>query len=264
MRRTVVAVAVVVTMVVGACTTDTGVDRAATGGSGSSSGPEVTVTSSTSTEASTTLPPTTVTTTTAPITTLPPTTVPPTTTTLPPQSITEPPGPLQGGSVGVRTMALQTALAEQFYDPGEADGRFGVKTTMSVWAFQALFGMPRDGIVTPELEQLILARPAPGDAGLAGRKPEAGHPCLLWERGALLREDQGGASMRERRHATGRLPVRTAGLWLARRTPGSALQPGVLQRWNSCPRGGVGTEPSGQPWLCEDPDARGRLLPGPG
>ena len=160
MRRTVVAVAVVVTMVVGACTTDTGVDRAATGGSGSSSGPEVTVTSSTSTEASTTLPPTTVTTTTAPITTLPPTTVPPTTTTLPPQSITEPPGPLQGGSVGVRTMVLQKALAEQFYDPGEADGRFGVKTTMSVWAFQALFGMPRDGIVTPELEQLILARPA--------------------------------------------------------------------------------------------------------
>ncbi len=63
--------------------------------------------------------------------------------------------------MGTRTRALQEALAAQAYDPGVADGRFGVRTVMAVWAFQALFGFPRDGVVTPELEALILSRPAP-------------------------------------------------------------------------------------------------------
>lgn len=99
------------------------------------------------------------TTTEVPVTTAAPTTT--STTTIPPDPTTleEPAGPLQAGSVGTRTRALQEALAEQHYDPGTADGRFGAKTNMAVWAFQALHGLPKDGIVTPELEALILAKP---------------------------------------------------------------------------------------------------------
>lgn len=92
------------------------------------------------------------------------TTVAPTTTTtaapVDPTTVPEPPGPLQSGSKGTRTKALQLALAAQKYAPGEADGAFGLKTTLAVWAFQALNGLPQDGIVSPELEAKILAAPA--------------------------------------------------------------------------------------------------------
>lgn len=97
--------------------------------------------------------------TTAPTTTS--TTVPPTTTTtaapVDPTTLTEE-GPLKSGSVGVRTKAVQDALKAQAYDPGEPDGKFGLKTTMAVWAFQALHGLATDGIVGPETEQAILAK----------------------------------------------------------------------------------------------------------
>ena len=97
----------------------------------------------------------------APTTTAPPTTVAPTTTVpVDPTQQTEPPGPLQSGSKGVRTRALQQALKDQHYDPGPIDGMFGNAVTQSVWAFQALHGLPKDGIVTPELEAQILAKPA--------------------------------------------------------------------------------------------------------
>lgn len=71
----------------------------------------------------------------------------------------EPAGPLQAGSKGTRTRALQQALKDQHYDPGEVDGRFGGQVRMAVWAFQALHGRPKDGIVTPDLEALILSKP---------------------------------------------------------------------------------------------------------
>ncbi|CAN5587648.1 hypothetical protein BH10ACT1_BH10ACT1_20720 [soil metagenome] len=85
-----------------------------------------------------------------------------TATTMPvdPTMQPEPAGPLQSGSKGTRTRALQQAFKDQHYDPGEIDGAFGGKVTMAVWAFQALHGLPRDGIVTPQLEALILAKPA--------------------------------------------------------------------------------------------------------
>ncbi len=71
-------------------------------------------------------------------------------------------GDLQSGSDGRRTQAVQEALDRLGFDPGEADGAFGPKTTMAVWAFQALTGRPKDGIVTAELEQAILtAGPIP-------------------------------------------------------------------------------------------------------
>jgi lipoprotein-anchoring transpeptidase ErfK/SrfK len=121
----------------------TGVDA---GGSTTVATTEATTTSeaTTTTEAPTT-------------TTAPPTT---TTTTPPPDPTTlpEPAGPLQPGSKGTRTRALQQALEDQRYDPGAVDGEFGGQVRMAVWAFQALHGLPKDGIVTPELEAQILAR----------------------------------------------------------------------------------------------------------
>ncbi len=117
--------------------------------------------STTTTEApTTTAEPTTTTTTVAPTTT---TTVPPTTTTTVPVDRTvlpEPAGPIQSGSAGTRTRALQQALIDQHYDPGPVDGKFGGGTTQAVWAFQALHGLPKDGVVNEWLEALILSKPA--------------------------------------------------------------------------------------------------------
>lgn len=88
----------------------------------------------------------------------PPTTAAPTTstTTVPPPPAIEV-GDLQSGVQGPRTRALQERLRALGYDPGPSDGHFGRKTTMAVWAFQALHGMARDGIVTPAVEQAILS-----------------------------------------------------------------------------------------------------------
>ena len=87
---------------------------------------------------------------------------PPTTTTQPPPPTTPPPPPIEEGDLvagvqGERTRALQDALVAQGYDPGEPDGRFGGKTTMAVWAFQALHGLPVDGVVTAEVEAAVAA-----------------------------------------------------------------------------------------------------------
>ena len=120
----------------------------AAGSSGSSG-----ATGATTTIPSTSVAPTTSTTTTS-------TTVV-TTTTVPvrAQHMVEPPGPLSSGSRGKRTLAIQLALKAQHYDPGAADAKFGLKTAQAVWAWQALHGLPRDGVITPVTEALILARP---------------------------------------------------------------------------------------------------------
>lgn len=142
------AVAVVLLAALGAaCSTTTGDDAATTT---TTTAPATTTTASTTTTAA----PTTTT------TTAPPTTT--TTTTIPVTEQDEPPGPLQSGSAGRRTLALQVALHDQHYDPGEPDGRFGVRTSQAVWAFQALHGLPKDGVVGPELEAAILARTPQG------------------------------------------------------------------------------------------------------
>ncbi len=105
--------------------------------------PTSTSTTSTSTTTSTTTTSTTTTSTT-------------TTTTAPPE-----PEVLGPGAEGPRTLALQEHLARLKFDPGEPDGRYGSKTTMAVWAFQALAGLPQDGVVSPALEQQIAqAQPA--------------------------------------------------------------------------------------------------------
>ncbi|NLV54002.1 MAG: murein L,D-transpeptidase [Acidimicrobiales bacterium] len=123
------------------------------------------------------------TTTEATTTTSPPTTEATTTTTT-----TEPPptvevGPLASGSHGPRTEALQANLARLGFDPGEPDGRFGAKTTMAVWAFQALNGLPKDGVVTEEVEARIAEAPA-----IAMLRPDLGptHTEVDLDRQVLL------------------------------------------------------------------------------
>ncbi len=99
-------------------------------------------------------------------------------------------GDLQRGAEGERTLAVQQALAAQAYDPGAADGQFGLKTTMAVWAFQALHGMAPDGIVTAEVEAAILAgSPQPmlrPDLGPTHTEVDLDRQVLLvWGDGAL-------------------------------------------------------------------------------
>ncbi|WP_421120797.1 L,D-transpeptidase family protein [Aquihabitans daechungensis] len=149
MRRSLVCGALLVALVASGCSGSTG-GKVASGGSSTVPTTEAT----TSTEATST------TTTAAPTTT---TEAPTTTTTAPPDptTLTEPAGELlKSGSVGTRTKAVQQALKDQHYDPGEPDGKFGLKTTMSVWAFQKLHNIPADGVVGPQTEALILAKPA--------------------------------------------------------------------------------------------------------
>jgi peptidoglycan hydrolase-like protein with peptidoglycan-binding domain len=69
-------------------------------------------------------------------------------------------GLLQSGSVGSRTKALQESLQAMGYDPGPVDGKFGLRTTQAVWAFQALHGLAKDGVVGAWTEAAILERPA--------------------------------------------------------------------------------------------------------
>jgi peptidoglycan hydrolase-like protein with peptidoglycan-binding domain len=131
--------------------------------------PETTTTTEAPETTTTTEAPETTTTTEAPETTTTTTTEAPEAGEPPePPELAEPPEPadtpepeevLQEGSVGDRTEALQDALADQGYDPGEADGHFGSGTTMAIWAFQALHGWDKDGVVDAELELLILSKP---------------------------------------------------------------------------------------------------------
>lgn len=130
-----------------------------TGGRAASTSTAVSPTSGsngpTSVGASTTVPSSSTTTSTTTTTTAPAVPGGPPTTAPSPVEI----GNLISGSTGARSQALQKALLDQHYDPGPIDGQFGTKTAQSVWAWQALHGLPRDGIVTPQLEQMILARP---------------------------------------------------------------------------------------------------------
>lgn len=118
-----------------------------------SSAPEAARTEATpsTTSPATTVDPTTTTASTTTTTTAPPTT----TTTVPAVEV----GDLQAGVEGPRTEGLQASLDRLGFDPGPVDGQFGTKTTMAVWAFQALNGLPKDGIVTADLERWIAAAP---------------------------------------------------------------------------------------------------------
>lgn len=149
-RAAAAAVALVVLLGAAACSSG-GSDEATRDGA-----PETSTTATTeAAETTTTAAPTTE----APTTTSTTTTSTTTTTTAP----AAPPEPenLESGVEGPRTLALQEKLRQLKFDPGPSDGQFGLKVTMAVWAFQALNGLPKDGIVTPALEQQIMdAQPA--------------------------------------------------------------------------------------------------------
>jgi peptidoglycan hydrolase-like protein with peptidoglycan-binding domain len=81
------------------------------------------------------------------------TTAPPTTTTAPPVDDV-----LERGDRGEAVAALQRRLTELRYDPGPADGAFGLGTMYAVQAFQKVHGMGPDGKVGRQV-QMALAAP---------------------------------------------------------------------------------------------------------
>ena len=83
------------------------------------------------------------------------TTAPETTTT------TGPDGVLEQGERGEEVAALQRRLAELKFDPGPADGAFGLGTLYAVQGFQKLAGMAPDGKVGPEVQAALAAPPTP-------------------------------------------------------------------------------------------------------
>lgn len=137
-------------LVASACSGDAGDDTAATDGSTASTGSAGSDGGGEATTETTEAPATTEATTT---TTEAPTT---TTTTAPPSTEPE---LLQSGVEGPRTQKLQEDLKRLGFDPGDPDGQFGTKTTQAVWAFQALDGLAKDGVVSPQLADQIAAAP---------------------------------------------------------------------------------------------------------
>ncbi len=167
-RRSLAAVALAaVAALAGACVTGVDADTSA-------EPPRTTPT----TAPTTTRPPVTTTSpSTVPTTVAPPTTAAPSTTVPVPPPVSPPPGSvgtpqapapagpepeiLEAGVVGPRTAAVQEQLLALGYDGGPADGEFGTRTTMAVWAFQKVNGFAPDGRVTPELWSAMQAPAAP-------------------------------------------------------------------------------------------------------
>ncbi|MGE0879056.1 MAG: L,D-transpeptidase family protein [Acidimicrobiia bacterium] len=142
----------------------------------------------------------------AQLVTVPPaTTVPPPTTTLPPPPTTLPPPPpstappippldraLKNGVKGDDVAMVQQRLLDMHFDPGKVDGIFSAYTQQAVWAFQAIVGVERDGIVTPELWQqmnqpLTVPALAPFDSSV--RRAEVDLPrqiATVWQDGQVV------------------------------------------------------------------------------
>ena len=144
LRRALIAGSLLVTLVASGCSNSGAGDVSSAGGSSTEPSTVSTTEAPTTTSSTTTTAAPTTTTTTKPVD---------------PTTIAEPAGEvLKSGSVGTRTKAVQQALKDQHYDLGEPDGKFGLNTTMAVWAFQQLHGLAPDGSVGPETEAAILAR----------------------------------------------------------------------------------------------------------
>jgi peptidoglycan hydrolase-like protein with peptidoglycan-binding domain len=89
-------------------------------------------------------------------------TEPPTTTSTTEATTTTteaPPAPpsdaLRQGSEGPAVADLQRRLTELHFDPGPADGTFGVGTLYAVQGFQKLHGLAPDGVVGPQVREAL-------------------------------------------------------------------------------------------------------------
>jgi peptidoglycan hydrolase-like protein with peptidoglycan-binding domain len=106
-------------------------------------------------------PATTTTTTTArPTTTTEATTTTSTTSSSTTSTIPLEGGVLQRGSTGPDVAALQRRLIELHFDPGPADGTFGLATLYAVQGFQKLAGMGPDGKVGATVQAALANPPA--------------------------------------------------------------------------------------------------------
>ena len=74
---------------------------------------------------------------------------------------TGPDGVLERGEHGEEVAALQRRLTELKFDPGPADGAFGLGTMYAVQGFQKLAGMAPDGKVGPEVQAALADPPTP-------------------------------------------------------------------------------------------------------
>ncbi len=81
--------------------------------------------------------------------------------------------PLSGGMQSDEVRQLQERLVELGFDPGPADGVFGLMTTQAVWAFEKLvLGTPRSD-ATGRIDQATWER-LMGDVAIAPRRPTNG------------------------------------------------------------------------------------------
>jgi peptidoglycan hydrolase-like protein with peptidoglycan-binding domain len=90
------------------------------------------------------------------------TTLPPTTTTIP--GVAQPPdvalpalafGPLRQGQQNDAVRAYEQRLKDLHFDPGPIDGRFDQKTRYAVEAVDKYMGLPRDGVITAEVQAAL-------------------------------------------------------------------------------------------------------------
>jgi peptidoglycan hydrolase-like protein with peptidoglycan-binding domain len=94
----------------------------------------------------------------------PSTTERPTTTTTEAETTTTTKAPVEGlvpGAEGEEVAAVQRRLGELRFDPGPADGVFGLATTYAVQGFQKLHGMKPTGEVTPAVEAAMASPTQP-------------------------------------------------------------------------------------------------------
>lgn len=88
----------------------------------------------------------------------------PTTTTTEAETTTTTKAPVEGlvpGAEGEQVAAIQRRLKELNFDPGPADGVFGLGTTYAVQGFQKLNGMEPTGEVTSEVEAALASPTQP-------------------------------------------------------------------------------------------------------